>query len=367
MADNFTTVDASSATITGAADEIGGVKFPRVKLIIGADGTNDGDVASGNPLPAVLTAGAAAIGKLAANSGVDIGDVDVTSCALPTGAATAAKQLPDGHNVVVTTCALPTGASTAAKQPALGTAGTASADVITVQGVASMTPLLATVTATNLDVRDLTSASDSVAAVCTNAGTFAVQAACTLGAETTKVIGTVNVAAAQTIAVTQGTASSLKCEEASASAIKTAVETIDNAISGSEMQVDVVAALPAGTNNIGDVDVLSFANGKTIKRAVISGATSGNNTIVTAVADKKIKVLSVFLIAATAVTVRFESGAGGTALTGVMSIGATGGFVLPPPADPTNHWFETGVNTLLNMELGGAVQVSGAITYYEEA
>lgn len=39
------------------------------------------------------------------------------------------------------TVSLPTGASTAAKQPALGTAGTASADVISVQGVASMTPL----------------------------------------------------------------------------------------------------------------------------------------------------------------------------------------------------------------------------------
>ncbi len=41
------------------------------------------------------------------------------------------------------TITLPTGAATAAKQPALGTAGTASADVITVQGIASMTPLLA--------------------------------------------------------------------------------------------------------------------------------------------------------------------------------------------------------------------------------
>lgn len=39
---------------------------------------------------------------------------------------------------------LPTGASTAAKQPALGTAGTASTDVITVQGIASMTKLLVT-------------------------------------------------------------------------------------------------------------------------------------------------------------------------------------------------------------------------------
>lgn len=56
--------------------------------------------------------------------------------------------------------------------------------------------------------------------------------------------------------------------EANSAAIKTAVETIDNAISGSEMQVDVVGALPAGTNaigklaansgvDIGDVDVTS--------------------------------------------------------------------------------------------------------------
>ncbi len=42
------------------------------------------------------------------------------------------------------TVSLPTGASTAAKQPALGTAGTASTDVLTIQGIASMTKLLVT-------------------------------------------------------------------------------------------------------------------------------------------------------------------------------------------------------------------------------
>ena len=42
-----------------------------------------------------------------------------------------------------------------------------------------------------------------------NAGTFAVQAAATLAAETTKVIGTVNVSAAQSIAATQATAANL--------------------------------------------------------------------------------------------------------------------------------------------------------------
>lgn len=40
------------------------------------------------------------------------------------------------------TVSLPTGAATVAKQPALGTAGTASSDVITIQGITSMTPLL---------------------------------------------------------------------------------------------------------------------------------------------------------------------------------------------------------------------------------
>jgi hypothetical protein len=39
---------------------------------------------------------------------------------------------------------LPTGASTSAKQPALGTAGSASTDVLTIQGAASMTKLLVT-------------------------------------------------------------------------------------------------------------------------------------------------------------------------------------------------------------------------------
>jgi hypothetical protein len=42
-----------------------------------------------------------------------------------------------------------TGLATSAKQPSLGTAGTASSNVITVQGIASMTPLLATLSGTN--------------------------------------------------------------------------------------------------------------------------------------------------------------------------------------------------------------------------
>lgn len=54
--------------------------------------------------------------------------------------------LTNGAWVNVKTSVLPTGAATAAKQPALGTAGSASADVLTVQGIASMTPLASNIT-----------------------------------------------------------------------------------------------------------------------------------------------------------------------------------------------------------------------------
>lgn len=97
--------------------------------------------------------------------------VSAASLPLPTGASTSAKQPalgiagtasadvltvqgktgmtalvvdPSGVTSPVSAASLPlpTGAATSAKQPALGTAGTASADVLTVQGKTSMTPLL---------------------------------------------------------------------------------------------------------------------------------------------------------------------------------------------------------------------------------
>ena len=177
-------------------------------------------------------------------------------------------------------------------------------------------------------------------------------------------------------------------------AIQAAVETIDNAISGSEMQVDVVAALPAGDNNIGNVDLASAVpagtnligkvsidqttpgttnavvptTDKTILRAAISAASSGDNTLIAAAGEGiKNKVLGMVLIAGGDVDVRLESGAGGTALTGVISLAADGnGFVIPV-TQPGLHWLETGANALLNLELSAAVQVSGFIVYEQSA
>lgn len=187
-------------------------------------------------------------------------------------------------------------------------------------------------------------------------------------------------------------------------AIKTAVELLDNTVSGNELQVDVITlpALPAGTNNIGDVDVLSLPalpagtnnigdvdvlsqparvattdsisskdstdviqNGLvalTPKFKEIDAATSGDNTILAAVTSKKIRVVSLYLVASAAVTVRFESGASGTALSGQMQLAANGGFVLP--YNPVG-WFETASGVLLNLELSGAISVDGGFTYIE--
>lgn len=100
-----------------------------------------------------------------------------------------------------------------------------------------------------------------------------------------------------------------------------------------------------------------------IARAAISAASAGNNTLVAAVAAKKIKVLALILAAAGAVNVRLESGAGGTALTGIMSLAAAGDQIVLPVSPPGTHWVETAAGALLNLELSGAVQVSGCLIY----
>lgn len=99
------------------------------------------------------------------------------------------------------------------------------------------------------------------------------------------------------------------------------------------------------------------------KYAAIDAATSGDNTLVAAVTGKKLRVLAAFFtMTGTAVTIRFESGAGGTALTGQMTPAQGQTIVLP--YNP-HGWFETAAGSLLNLELGGAQSVDGALTYIE--
>src|SRR3990167_8276483 len=79
MADN-TTLDSGTGGDVIATDDILGVKYQRVKLIIGADGTNDGDVASGNPLPVSGTVTA----NLSATDNAVLDNIDADTSAIQT-------------------------------------------------------------------------------------------------------------------------------------------------------------------------------------------------------------------------------------------------------------------------------------------
>ncbi len=100
------------------------------------------------------------------------------------------------------TVSLPTGASTAAKQPALGTAGTASTDVLTVQGIVSMTPLLATLSGTN----NINNVSGTIS-LPTGASTAAKQPALgTAGSASTDVLSIQGIASMTPLLANPGTA-----------------------------------------------------------------------------------------------------------------------------------------------------------------
>lgn len=94
----------------------------------------------------------------------------------------------------------------------------------------------------------------------------------------------------------------------------------------------------------------------------VNASTSGNNTLLAAQgAGNKIQVHGGMLIAASGVTVTFQSGAGGTGLTGPMPFGANSGFAVPNMG--VGIMGPTAANTLLNMVLGAAVQVGGVLAY----
>lgn len=93
----------------------------------------------------------------------------------------------------------------------------------------------------------------------------------------------------------------------------------------------------------------------------VDAATSGDNEIVAAVTGKRIRVLAGSLtMTGTAVTIRFESAAGGTALTGQMT--PAQGQTISLPFCPVGH-FETVAGQSLNLELGGAQSVDGWLVY----
>lgn len=102
----------------------------------------------------------------------------------------------------------------------------------------------------------------------------------------------------------------------------------------------------------------AFYKNAIIRTAAINTAASGATSLVSAVAGNNIVVLAYHFSAAGAVNVKFQSAS--TDLTGAMTC-ATG---VPHDAASTDYGlFQTATNEALNINLSGAVQVSGHIVY----
>lgn len=97
-----------------------------------------------------------------------------------------------------------------------------------------------------------------------------------------------------------------------------------------------------------------------------NAAASGNTTIVAAQTGKIIRVHAYNIVAAGSVVAKFQSGAGGTDLTGPMSmiVGVSiPAAMQPDDIEPDACLFQTAAGSLLNLNASGAVQISGHITY----
>ena len=315
MADDVT-LNAGTGGDTIAADDILGIKYQRVKIALGANNTNDGDVASGNPMPVSDAGGSLTIdGTVTANAGS--GTFAVSAAALP----------------------LPSGASTAAKQPALGTAGTASTDVISVQGIASMTPVqVSQATASNLN------------ATVIGTGTLAVQATVAAGATT---IGKAEDVASANADVGVPAMAVRKATPANTSGLDGDYEMLQMSAGRLWTSATVDAALPAGTNAIGK---LASNTGVTIGAVEIAAAQT-LATVTTVSTVTSVTAIGTSVTPGTSATHlgKAEDAAHTTGDTGVMALAVRQSAATDLSAGATNGDYEP-----LQVDALGKLWVTGS-------
>lgn len=99
MADNVGYTPGSGASI--AADDIGGVLHQRIKITVGADGVNGGDVSSSNPLPVTIQSAAnpVDVNVLGTPSVIVDGSVDVTGSTVNANVTNTVSVQPAGNAV----------------------------------------------------------------------------------------------------------------------------------------------------------------------------------------------------------------------------------------------------------------------------
>ena len=269
---------SSSALPSGAATAALQTAGNNILTTIDADTSSLAGCVSGTEVQvdvvASLPAGTNAIGKLAANSGVDIGDVDVTSLpSIPTGTnSIGTVGLNTGTNSIGTV-GLDSGTNAIGKLVANSGVDIGDVDVTSiVPGVAATNLGKAIQSAqgtTDTGVAALVVRNDTLADLSGADGDYTPLQVNATGALYTTIDSSALPTGAATAALQTAGNNLLTTIDADTSSLA-------GAVSGTEMQVDVVASLPAGTNTIGKVDVNAIAPVDFLDAGVFDASTGTN-------------------------------------------------------------------------------------------
>ena len=271
---NIGNVDVAS--IAAGDNNIGNVDVVTLPALpAGTNNIGDVDVLS---LPA-LPAGTNAIGKLAANSGVDIGDVDVTSVVPGTGATSLGKAADGAAGATDTGVA-----ALQVRDDALATLTPIDGDYNPLRGNARGAQWVAIEDGAGGQITTFGGGAQyteaDVDATITGTAVMWEDASDTLRA--------VSAAKPLPVNVVAGSAAGTEYTEADidASIAGTAImwedtsDTLRAVSAAKPLPTQVSAALPAGTNNIGDVDIASIAAGtNNIGDVDILSIAAGENVI----------------------------------------------------------------------------------------
>lgn len=271
----------------------------------------------------------------------------------PVEAATASDPLridPTGTTVQPVSAAslpLPSGAATAAKQPAVGTAGTAATDVLTVQGIAGMTKLLVTPDSVALPANQSVNVSqiNGVTPLMGNGVTGTGSQRVTIASDNTAFtvnIGTfpdnepINVAQINGVAVSMGNGvSGTGVQRVTLASDSTGTVAVTQATAANlNMRPDTSgatgAAPPARANYVGGLAsgaTGGFVSGLAVcdSFANVNVSTATTTLLVTGVSGRHVRICSLSLVSAGANNVALLSGTGATCGTGTtgMSGGTT--------------------------------------------
>lgn len=345
MADNVTLNVMTGGSVV-AADDISSVLYQRIKLIHGADGINDGDVSTSNGLPVALLASTAAIGKLVANSGVDIGDVDITSIA--------AGDNNIGNVDIVSVPTDPFGATADAAVTA-GATGSISAklrsisrdlvaNIVLAAGTNAIGKLAANsgIDIGDVDVTSIAAGDNNIGnvdIVTVPADPFGANADAAVSAGATGSISaklrSISRDLVANIVLAAGTNAIGKLAANSGVDIGdvdiTSIAAGDNNIGN----VDLASAIPAGTNTIGkllppDVDVTAHTN--YAKKYYTNAGAVTDGIIWSPAAGKRWHVLALFInVSAAAVVTLEDDKAGGDEAVMKMELAANSGIMIPFP------------------------------------